>query len=259
MLAVQDVKDESALVQIEQPLPAVEEKENQSSMHADISEEIAAAIEDAEEDDDDERTLMPPRTIHEEELPPPEPLESIQVDTVAPLEHIGFVWSVVDDCVVVQGKESTRALIEGVVLCLDDRRPLGRIFEVFGPVKQPHYMLRVDKAHAPSKGAYAYVTETQKTFIDAKYISTRRACDASDMYDEEIPEHLAEVSDDELEISSKSRKRRAGSGISAQGEDDDSDDDDEFYLANEDDEAIVSTGPPSALLAKYINGPIPSR
>jgi H/ACA ribonucleoprotein complex non-core subunit NAF1 len=41
-----------------------------------------------------------------------------------------------------QAPLDTRALAEGSVLVLQDRTPLGRIEDVFGPVKQPLYVLR---------------------------------------------------------------------------------------------------------------------
>lgn len=41
-----------------------------------------------------------------------------------------------------QTTEGCRTLAEGSVLCLDDRTPLGRVEDVFGPVKSPFYALR---------------------------------------------------------------------------------------------------------------------
>lgn len=41
-----------------------------------------------------------------------------------------------------QGPKSSRAVDEGSVLCLDERKPLGRVEEVFGPVEEPLYALR---------------------------------------------------------------------------------------------------------------------
>lgn len=41
-----------------------------------------------------------------------------------------------------QAQELTRPLDEGSILCLEDRTVLGRVEEVFGPVKAPLYALR---------------------------------------------------------------------------------------------------------------------
>lgn len=42
----------------------------------------------------------------------------------------------------VQAPEQSPALREGSVLCLEDRKPLGRIEEILGPVMCPIYALR---------------------------------------------------------------------------------------------------------------------
>ena len=43
---------------------------------------------------------------------------------------------------VVRGISGTRAADDDSVLCLRDRTPLGKVWEVFGPVRHPHYVIR---------------------------------------------------------------------------------------------------------------------
>lgn len=72
------------------------------------------------------------------------PLERLEIDIPvdAPLLPAGSVSSVVEGCVVVAGAPGQATLGEGSALCLADRRPVGRVEDVFGPVTHPFYLLR---------------------------------------------------------------------------------------------------------------------
>ena len=48
-----------------------------------------------------------------------------------------------------------RAVVEGTALFLEDRRPLGCVSELFGPVAEPFYLLRLREGDAPTVQAYA--------------------------------------------------------------------------------------------------------
>ncbi|KIY96765.1 hypothetical protein MNEG_11199 [Monoraphidium neglectum] len=99
-----------------------------------------------------------PRALHEslglrEGAPS---LEGVRVEASDPLVHVGNVTAVVEDMAVVQGLINMPALAEGSVLLLEDRCPVGRVEEVFGPVTQPLYAFRYEAQQlkpAPQGGA----------------------------------------------------------------------------------------------------------
>ncbi|KAJ8607855.1 hypothetical protein CTAYLR_008886 [Chrysophaeum taylorii] len=129
----------------------------------------------------------PPRTAHEVvELPPIEPVETLVV-AEGPLFHVGGVSTCLDDGqLVVRGLENGKALVEGIVLCLGDRSPLGRIWEVFGPVRHPHYVVRTSSAASLDLGTLVFAPQTEAAFVDAEYVSKLRGTDASNDHDEEL-------------------------------------------------------------------------
>jgi len=224
-----------------------------SSKEEDASELLEKFLEfDVVEDVSDDEGA--PRTEHEMELPPPESLEGLEVDATSPLEHVGVVWSAVDDCVVIKGQENAKALVEGVVLCRDDRSPMGRVFEIFGPVAQPHYILRVGLSRGETvitKGDLAFVAKSQAAFVDAAYVSSKRGCDASDLHDEELPEDQLDSSDDEDKVHKRNKRKNAPFDDDDDAPFDDDDDDapqdyyqgDNNYLLPEDNSRGLSTAP----------------
>lgn len=170
----------------------------------------------AEDDDDEGFVAVPPRTSNEiVELPPPEPPEALVVDPRCELLQVGSIEARIDEQVVVKGLENGRAVVDGTVLCLANREPLGRVWEIFGPVRHPHYIVRTT-LEAPIG---EFIFAPQPMFVDANYVSTARGCDASNVHDEEVPEHLQEFSDDEAQTEAKRAqhplKRPAPDGSSA--------------------------------------------
>ena len=55
----------------------------------------------------------------------------------------------------IRGASEQRAVVEGTALFLEDRRPLGCVSELFGPVAEPFYLLRLREGDAPRVQAYA--------------------------------------------------------------------------------------------------------
>ena len=64
---------------------------------------------------------------------------------------------------VVRGEEDSAALEEGSILCLTDRRVLGSVAEVFGPVSVPHYIVTMAKAGQTKVAAAAATTAAAAT------------------------------------------------------------------------------------------------
>uniref|UniRef100_A0A0V0J2L9 H/ACA ribonucleoprotein complex non-core subunit NAF1 n=2 Tax=Schistocephalus solidus TaxID=70667 RepID=A0A0V0J2L9_SCHSO len=89
------------------------------------------------------KTASVPRT-----LPPPVEIEasySPRLPSSPPLSKemkvLGKVSSILSGCVIIEALPNLQALNEGSALYLSDRRPLGEIYETFGPVKSPFYVV----------------------------------------------------------------------------------------------------------------------
>ena len=75
------------------------------------------------------------------ELPPIEDLH-ISVPAYECIK-MGFVKEVCDEMVVVQADANSAALdLDSILFLENGQRPLGRIFDVMGPVNQPFYCVR---------------------------------------------------------------------------------------------------------------------
>lgn len=179
------------------------------------------SLEDILNDDCDYSNLLPPRTPGElglEDLPPIEQL-SIKA-RVEDLCHLGRIATIIDCLISVQSFKGQAALDLDSVLFLKDGSPIGLIFEVFGPVKEPRYLIRFNSRGeieernlkvdlpvycAPTLGApitsYVFTTDLMKI----------KGSDASWKHNNEPPEELQEFSDDEQErmfkLKSKSKRK----------------------------------------------------
>ena len=193
---------------------------------------------------DDAAHVQPPRTRNE--IVKEGPKSVPEVGDGEEIRLIGKVMSRVGDVVVVQsapGAKQKRSaggghdgggggdddedepLDEDSVLCLRDRRGLGAIEEVFGPVSSPLYSLRL-----PSKADCASTPDVRvddEVFVvvgRSRRIPTKglykKGYDASGKDDEEVGED-EEFSDDEVEAAVKAakkqgnKKRPAGGGARA--------------------------------------------
>lgn len=197
--------------------------------------------------DDDACHAEPPRTkneIPEEQLPAPPPPPPIGADEA--IVPIGDVISVVGDTVVVQSLPNTPPLDEESILCLDTRRGLGAVEEVFGPVASPLYALRVPKSRGGGSaeggggaegaaegaaegvevaiasdvnvGARVYVVEGRSRVIETKGLYTK-GYDNSGQNDEEVDDD-DDYSDDEKEAEAKKKrkqKKRGADGVGKAG------------------------------------------
>lgn len=97
----------------------------------------------AGDDDEDEGGTSGPqllRTKNEVAPPPPDRLAIKEVE--GDIAVMGKVQALVEDSAVIQGVPGVPALDEGTVLCLDSRRPIGAVSEIFGPIYEPLYVVR---------------------------------------------------------------------------------------------------------------------
>ena len=82
--------------------------------------------------------------------------------------------------------ELGRVFDEGTVLCLGDRRALGRVEEVFGPVSAPLYALRYTGSAGPppesaAVGALVFTVEKYAAKLEAELLQTQVAPDSPDL------------------------------------------------------------------------------
>lgn len=145
------------------------------------------------------------------------PIENLTVSVPAEnLLKLGQVLSIVDVLLVVESLELMPPLDLDTVLFKQDGTPVGQIFDVFGPVKQPHYSIRFNSAQeiqekALGKGVAIYFAPredrqlTKFAFIDK--IRQLKGSDASWEHDNEPPEAVVEYSDDEEEAAAKRRAK----------------------------------------------------
>eukprot|EP00871_Galdieria_phlegrea_P002266 jgi/Galph1/303/GphlegSOOS_G5125.1 len=164
------------------------------------------------EEDEDDLSEAPPKTKNEllpEELPP---IEETFPDISADFEItlVGRIHSIVESYVVVESVEVYPVLDEGSLVVFEDRTPVGRVFDVFGPVKQPYYSIRVNSSQVGEKlnqcvGQSVFFVREYSSFVDLNSANVKGS-DASWFHDEEIPEELQECSDDEVEMKMKKSK-----------------------------------------------------
>lgn len=111
--------------------------------------------------------------------------------------------------------KSNNFLREGSILFLENGQDLGEIHDIFGPVTQPFYtIVRVNRNVLSSQ----LLRETELFFLPEystsisseeviELMKTSKGSDASNVFDEEIPEDEQEFSDDEKEISVRQLKK----------------------------------------------------
>lgn len=121
--------------------------------------------------------------------------------------------------VIVEGLEKHEPLDEGSILWLtESRKPLGLIDEVFGPVKNPYYVVRYNSENeVPSGICGGALISLVPEF--ANYVLNRdvykKGYDASNWNDEEVSDE-SEFSDDEKEAEHRRMQRVMKRGINDQ-------------------------------------------
>ncbi|XP_043918154.1 H/ACA ribonucleoprotein complex non-core subunit NAF1 [Protopterus annectens] len=187
---------------------------------------------DDDDDDDDDLILIPDfdepqydkksdcqklKTKDEvllEELPAVEDL-FISVPEDVELKPIGVVSSILSQLVIVESVENTPALNEDSIIFREDRHAVGKVFEIFGPVRHPYYVIRFnDESHIQSKGLQTretmYFAPAVKDFTQYIFAEKlkERGSDASWKNDQEPPPEALDYSDDEKEKEAKQKKKK---------------------------------------------------
>eukprot|EP01101_Sappina_pedata_P004377 TRINITY_DN1836_c0_g1_i1.p1 TRINITY_DN1836_c0_g1~~TRINITY_DN1836_c0_g1_i1.p1 ORF type:complete len:497 (+),score=178.99 TRINITY_DN1836_c0_g1_i1:133-1491(+) len=148
-----------------------------------------------EEDDYDPNFI--PRTKNEIE-PIVEEID-VSIDPEQPLEVSGVITMLVENSIIVVEASPNAPLLDlDNILIFEDRSVLGKIEEVFGPVKRPFYSVRIRADKHLGLGGYigkavCHLKE-KASFAVVTYV---RGSDASNSFDEEPKENELEFSDDE--------------------------------------------------------------
>ncbi|CAD5117943.1 unnamed protein product [Dimorphilus gyrociliatus] len=154
----------------------------------------------------------PPTTAGELTLADLPAIEELQI-TEAPenMKVLGKISSIVDVLVVVCAEKNSPALDMETVLFLDKDRPLGSIFETFGPVMQPFYLIRFNtNEEVIEKNIkvndtiyYAPKDESFTKYVFVNDLMKQKGSDASWKDNNEPPVEALEFSDDEQEAKAK--------------------------------------------------------
>ncbi|NXG03402.1 NAF1 protein, partial [Sakesphorus luctuosus] len=150
-----------------------------------------------------------------DELPPVEDLSIILPDDVE-LKLFGTVSSIIEQLVIIESLKGLPPVNEESVIFKENRQAAGKIFEIFGPVLHPFYVLRFNSSeHIKEKGINVqdsmYFAPSVKDFtqyIFAERLKQEKGSDASWKHDQEPPPEALDFSDDEKEREAKQKKKK---------------------------------------------------
>uniref|UniRef100_A0A6J0UY55 H/ACA ribonucleoprotein complex non-core subunit NAF1 n=1 Tax=Pogona vitticeps TaxID=103695 RepID=A0A6J0UY55_9SAUR len=131
------------------------------------------------------------------------------------LMPFGKVSSIIEHQVIIESEKGLPPVNEDTVFFKDDHHSIGKVFEVFGPVSHPFYVLQFNSPeHIESKGIkihdavyFAPSVESFTQYIFPEKLKQERGSDASWKNDEEPPPEVLDFSDDEKERAAKQQKK----------------------------------------------------
>ncbi|NXC93117.1 NAF1 protein, partial [Certhia familiaris] len=150
-----------------------------------------------------------------QELPPVENLSGILPDNVE-LKLFGTVSSIIEQLVIIESLRGLPPVDEESIIFKEDRQAAGKIFEIFGPVSHPFYVIRFNSPeHIKENGInvqdsmyFAPSVEDFTQYIFAEKLKQEKGSDASWKNDEEPPPEVLDFSDDEKEREAKQKKKK---------------------------------------------------
>ncbi|XP_072352255.1 uncharacterized protein naf1 [Scyliorhinus torazame] len=176
---------------------------------------------DGEDDDQepgDKRKPQPVKTKDElllADLPKTEEVNIALPEEIAK-EPIGVVSSIIDQLVIVESLKDMPPVNEETILFKMDNTSVGKVFEVFGPVSHPFYILRFNSieditAKEIKLQEVFYFAPAVKDFtqyIFTEHLKQDKGSDASWRNDQEPPREALDFSDDEKEREAKQKKKK---------------------------------------------------
>ncbi|KAK9152615.1 hypothetical protein Sjap_000095 [Stephania japonica] len=188
-----------------------EESENDEIEEGEIK-DIVEMIGGSDEDDEGE-PKGPIRSKNETEVLPPVPRVDVTLQPQHQTLPVGVILTIMGTKVIVEGSEKHNPLNEGSILWITESRlPLGLVDEIFGPVKNPYYVVRYNSDQEVPPGihegtAVSFVSEFAVHVINDKNIY-QKGYDASGENDEELGDNV-EFSDDEKEAEYRKAQKMA--------------------------------------------------
>ncbi|XP_060187819.1 H/ACA ribonucleoprotein complex non-core subunit NAF1 isoform X2 [Lycium barbarum] len=169
-------------------------------------------------DDDEEDTGAkgPIKSKNEVQVLPPVPEVTATLQPQHQMQPVGVVTSILGAQVVVEGVEKHTPLYDGSILWItESRSPLGIIDEIFGPVKNPYYIVRYNSDNEVPPGIHpgtliSFVPEFSSHILNDNSLY-KKGYDASGENDEEVSED--EFSDDEKEAEYKKMLKMKKRGV----------------------------------------------
>ncbi|XP_061686367.1 H/ACA ribonucleoprotein complex non-core subunit NAF1 isoform X2 [Syngnathoides biaculeatus] len=167
-------------------------------------------------DDEGLRQAVPFKTkdeiLLEQDLPAVEELTVSLPDDVE-LMPVGTVSGIIQQLVIIQSVKDSPPLTDDSIIFGSDRVALGKVFEVFGPVCRPLYILRFNcpdelSSKGLTLGLVVYCAPEMKEYtgyILLQQLKLLKGSDASWKNDQEPPEEALDYSDDEKEQQAKRR------------------------------------------------------
>ncbi|XP_070804820.1 H/ACA ribonucleoprotein complex non-core subunit NAF1 [Pituophis catenifer annectens] len=131
------------------------------------------------------------------------------------LMPFGQVSSIIEHQVIIESEKGLPPVNENTVLFKENRHSLGKIFEIFGPVSHPFYVVQFNSPeHIQSKDIkikdavyFAPAVESFTQYIFPEKLKQEKGSDASWKNDDEPPPEALDFSDDEKEKAAKSHKK----------------------------------------------------
>ncbi|XP_057506291.1 H/ACA ribonucleoprotein complex non-core subunit NAF1-like [Actinidia eriantha] len=173
---------------------------------SDVEKMVAWSDED-EDGGDGSIAKGPIRSENELQVLPPVPPVYVTLQPHHQTLPVGVILSILGPQVIVEGLEKHNPLNEGSVLWItESRTPLGLVDEIFGPVKNPYYMIRYNSENEIPDGVkqgtpISFVPEFADHVLNDSNLY-KKGYDASGENDEEIADEF-EFSDDEKEAKYK--------------------------------------------------------
>ncbi|XP_068644464.1 uncharacterized protein [Aristolochia californica] len=200
------------------------DKEEEDTNSDDIIEVEEGEIRDADVEqtvfgsEGEEEAVMqgPIKSKNEVEILPHVPAITVALEPHHQTLPVGVILSIVGAKVIVEGLKKHNPLNEGSILWITETRlPLGLVDEIFGPVKNPYYVVRYNFEEDVPTGIHegtpiSFVVDFADHVLNDKNLY-RKGYDASGENDEEMSDE-AEFSDDEKEAEYKRMKRTAKRG-----------------------------------------------
>ncbi|XP_038222496.1 H/ACA ribonucleoprotein complex non-core subunit NAF1 [Zerene cesonia] len=162
--------------------------------------------------------IVQPKVHGELDLDDLPPIEDLTISLPAQeTTKIGKIFSIVDRLVVVQAFPDTPAVDIDSVLFLDNgAKALGKVFDVFGPVTEPHYCVRFNSTeHIKERGVevgmdvFIAPRTNHTSYVFLSELMKVKGSDASWLNDIEPPPSQVEFSDDEEERKARREKKQS--------------------------------------------------